>query len=75
MTPFQMGLMPVRIPYRGKTTPTENPMREFATCMPVSPIGHMRVTLTGNQALCSYMDPDTQLLGAIPRGGKRGSWL
>ena len=34
-------------------------MREFATFVPVSPIGHMRVTVTGNQSLCSYMDPDT----------------
>ena len=50
MTPFQMGLMPVRITYRGKTTPTEKPMREIATFVHVSPIGHMRVTLTGNPA-------------------------
>lgn len=60
MTPFQMGLMPVRVTYRGKTTPTERPVREFATFVHVSPIGYMRVTLTGNKALCSYMDPDTQ---------------
>jgi len=60
MTPFQMGLMPIRRTYRGKMTPTDKPMREFATFVQVSPIGHRRVTLTGNQALCSYMDPDTQ---------------
>ena len=57
--PSQMGRMPVRITSRGKTIPTERPMREFATFVPVSPIGHMRVTVTGNQSLCSYMDPDT----------------
>lgn len=60
MTSFQMGLMPVRVTCRGKMTPTEKPMREIAMFVHVSPIGHMRVTLTGNHALCSYMDPDTQ---------------
>ena len=51
---------PHTIPYPGKTTPTENPRRELAPFVHVSPSGHMRVTLTGTQALCSYMDPDTQ---------------
>jgi len=43
-----MGLMPIRITYRGKMTPIENLMRKFATFVPVFPIGHMSVTLPGN---------------------------